>query len=321
MVGSNALCPLAGKTVAVTGASGFIGSHLVRELLGCGASVVALYPEDQAPRLEDMKGPLEKRYFDLADPQQATSAIAGVRPEVVFHLAAYGVQARDRELERAIAVNVAGAAAVVSGAHAARSRRVIQIGTSHEYGGADGSISEEAPLEPTGIYGATKAAGMVVGRARARELGVPWTGLRPFVTYGPAEDEEKLVPYVITRALRGEPVTTTAGEQIRDLTYVEDLVHAMALAACADLPPGEVLNLGSGEPRRLLDVLRLLAQILPTADIRPGQRPPRPDDVSRQVADVSKQRRLLPWRPEVTLERGLRRTVEFYAARVRAGAG
>ncbi len=298
--------PLSGRRVLVTGASGFLGTHLVRALAGAGAQVVALSRRG---------GPSEAMAAraDITSAAEVRAALKSASPEIVFHLAAYGVQPDQRDAEEATAVNVNGAVAVVDAAAESGARLFVQVGTSHEYGGSDQPLREDAPLNPVGIYGASKAAGTAASRARARRRGLRWLGLRPFVFYGPGEGAQKLVPYVITRGLCGEPVETSAGEQVRDFTYVEDMAAGIAAAALADLPDGEVLNLGSGEGLAITDVLAKLAVLIPGLDLRLGARLPRPDDVARQVADTRKQRRLLPhWRPKVFIDDGLKRTVAWY---------
>jgi nucleoside-diphosphate-sugar epimerase len=307
------LTRLRGLRVAVTGGSGFVGSHLVRTLVQFGAQVTALYPEPTAPRLQDLES-IERVVFDLQNPDSVVTSLSEARPEIVFHLAAYGVQRRDRDLTKAVLTNVSGAAAVVEGAAQAGTRIVVHIGTSAEYGGLAEPIPEDAEIRPAGIYAATKAAGTIVARARARELGVRWLGLRPFVTFGPGEDRDKLVPYVITRALGGEPVITTGGTQIRDFVYVEDLVLGVAMAPFCDLADGEILNLGTGVGTSVGEIIDLIARTIGRADLRIGARNLSVDDVPRQVADVTKQRRLLPaWRPTTSLDEGIRRTIAWYS--------
>ncbi len=301
-----------GKTVAVTGASGLIGPFLVRLLLSSGAAVCVIGRRGASARWEDHDEAIDVIEADLRHPEEVRTALAGAQPDAVLHLGAYGVQVEDREPHTAVAVNVQGSLAVVEGAAQARADLVVHVGTSHEYGSSKRPLVEEAPLNPRGIYGATKAAGMIVSRTHALELGQQWVGVRPFTCFGPGENRTKFIPQILGRALAGEPAPTTDGQQIRDFVYVEDVAEAIALAAVASLPQGQILNLGSGEATRLRDVIELVADIVPQADFRIGALPRRTDDVRCQVADTTRQRELLPaWRPRTELAQGLRHVIDW----------
>ena len=312
---------IGGLSVGVTGAGGFIGSHLTRALVHAGANVVAMDVTDDLWRLADLRGEYESVRMDLLDPGSISAAAGHCEFDIVFHLAAYAVQPRDRDPQLALKINVLGSTllldAMARTSSASRLLRFVQIGTSHEYGGSDQPISEDHPLVPMGIYGATKAAAMIVGRTRARELGISWTGLRPFVTFGPSEDPEKFVPYVIRTALAGQPIETTDGRQVRDFLYVKDLVAGMVCAAVSEATTDRIVNLASGEGRTLADLLqRIVDHIGGRVELRLGARLRRPDDMAIQVADVSLSRRLIPeWRPKYSIDAAIRETVDWYAGK------
>jgi len=235
------------------------------------------------------------------------------QPDFVFHLAAYGVQARDRDPRLALDINVGGSVSVLEACASAHVSAVLQVGTSHEYGGSPSPIPESHPLQPAGIYGATKAAAMIVGRTLATSLGVRWVGLRPFVTFGPGEDRAKLVPYVITTALAGKPIKTSVTTQVRDLIYVADLVEGMALAANSNVPAGTVLNLATGHGRSLREFLTEIASYIPGATLDQELSPPRGDDVENQVADTRNAARWIPeWKPRSDLTGPIAATVDSF---------
>lgn len=306
--------------VVVTGASGFVGSHLTRLLVNAGAHVTTLGRSPFPARLADLSERCTHSLCDMTDRARVAEVCSNVRPNFVFHLAAYAVQARHRDFRIALATNVNAALNLIEAASTAGVRGIVQVGTSHEYG-AGGPLSEDSALNPVGMYGASKAAGMILGRARARELGAHWLGVRPFVVYGPDEDEQKLIPHIVLNALRGERVITTTGEQVRDLIYVQDLVEAVACALVASPPAGEVLNVASGSGVPLARVFDILHGLLPRAVWERGARNLRPDDVQVQFASVQKLQHLLPWwRPRVGLEQGLGLVVEHYRRRVAAPA-
>lgn len=303
---------LRGVRVAVTGASGFLGSHVVRALVGVGANVTALCRGD-APRLSDLGEACTVVPFDLLDEVPAKRAFDVARPQLLIHCAAYGVQSRDRDAERATAVNVTGTLRLVVSAARAGVKTFLHVGTSHEYGEGP-SLAEDAPLHPVGIYGATKAVGTIVSRARAVELGLRWLGVRPFIVYGPGEDDDKLIPYAVRCGLAGKPVMATSGETIRDFTFVSDLVDGLVAATTTPLPSGTLVNLGSGVGTRIADVLHTIAELIDGTELVLGGRRPRPDDVAVQVADTARQRATLGWMPTTSLRSGLTQTVDSFRA-------
>lgn len=299
--------------VLVTGGAGFVGSHLVRLLLACGARVVVLDVAGEPWRLADMAGAVEYVQVDLNDSASLRAIVAEHNPTHVFHLAAYAVQPSQRNWHDAVQANVSATLSIVDACGQDSNIRFVQIGTAHEYGGAEAAIGEDAPLRPVGVYGATKAAGMIVGRARAREVGVEWTGLRPFVAFGPQEAHQKLIPYVLTQALSGRPIETTKGDQIRDFIYVKDLVAGMVHAALAPAAVDEILNLSAGQVMSLADLIREAASLVPGADLRLGARPHRSDHIPVQKADLSKTKRLLPsWQPHYSIRDALQETLNWY---------
>lgn len=302
-----------GKKVSITGACGFVGSHLARRLVQLGACLTILDLKQPSPDLEKFIGIHRFIDFDLTQYDSAVERIVASAPDMVIHVAAYGVHSRDRDLELALAVNVAGSIAVVDGAAKARAERIIQIGTSHEYGSSKDPIAEDYCPNPQGTYGATKAAGMIMGRSRAQELGTRWLGLRPFTVYGPGDQEDKLIPYMISNATSGRPVVTTRGDQIRDFIYIDDLVEGIALAAVCDLQSGDFLNLGSGQAVRLGTLFELIQRYFPEADLQIGGRPKRHDDIGIQVACTTKMKLALNnWTPSYSLNDGLQKTIEMF---------
>jgi nucleoside-diphosphate-sugar epimerase len=314
---------LGGRRIAVTGASGFLGHHLTKTLLAQGAEVVGLVRDLQHPRLGDLahEGRFQLEAVELLDQASIERALATTAVDTIVHLAAYGVQSRDRDRVRAIAVNVIGASNVVAAALACRVSRVVQIGSSHEYGASESPLRSDAPLSPLGLYGATKAAGMLIGRVLAQsQLGLTWIGVRPFGLFGPFEDRDKLLPYVILRALARKPIEVTAGDQVRDYLYVEDAARAIALCITAPLRSGLVINIGSGRGIALRTLIETLLQLIDrnsrAFDLRFGARSLAAADVLQQVCDPTEQEKLLQFKPSVTLAEGLRLTIAWYQQRL-----
>lgn len=301
--------------LALTGATGFLGRRVTAVLLVRGHEVrVLVRPGREAtlpasPRLSVIAGV-------LGDPAAAQALVQGA--EALVHLAALGVQSRDRDWSRMVDVNVAGGLALLDAAAAAGVRAVVAAGTCLEYRGhgqlpgapAAGTArcDEDAPLEGADGYGATKAAAGVVLRARARACGVALRYLRLASLYGPGDDPEKLLPGALRAARAARAYEMTPGEQEREWLHLDDAAEAVVRAVERPGDGVEVLNVGTGEGVRLLDLVRD-AYRAAGADpglVRPGTRPYRAGEVHRLVMDVSRAAGALGgWAPRIALASGL----------------
>jgi nucleoside-diphosphate-sugar epimerase len=307
------------RPILITGASGFIGAHLARALAASGHAVVGTCTSThRAQRLRGMPPNFSLAVADVCNPSSLESLFATHRFGAVFHLAAQGVCADGGDPNSVTAVNTLGSLTVARTALRYGVNRFIYCGSGLEYGASPDPVNESAPLSAPNLYGASKAAASLLLDYLRRAEGLPLTTIRPFTVFGPAETETKLIPYVIARAQRHEPVQLTAGTQIRDYIYVSDVVDAMLLAFAADLAPGSVFNIGSGprEARTIREVVETILNLMgaPQSLCRYGEaRRARPDPPCL-VSDSSRASIQLGWRPRVSLEKGLARTIQSMAS-------
>lgn len=287
----------------VTGATGFIGSHLVRRLRSLGADVHAVSRRQVA-----VADGVTWHAADLADADATAELIRSSAPDLVFHLASAVTGAREVKLVRPVLdANLGAAVNLLTAVADAPGTRLVLAGSVEEPRGA-----EPVPSSP---YAAAKSAATGYARMFHELWGVPVTVLRVAMVYGPAQpDTTKLVPYVTLALLRGQQPELSSGTRLVDWVYVDDVVDAFLAAAVTERAAGQVLDIGSGVQVSIRDTIELLAGIVGGA-ARPrfGAIADRPLDHA-QVADPAPAGDLLNWHPTTTLADGLRHTVDWYAA-------
>ncbi|NUW33804.1 NAD-dependent epimerase/dehydratase family protein [Nonomuraea sp. SMC257] len=288
----------------VTGATGFIGSHLLRRLGAAGeAHGVSRSPRPEAPGVV-------WHQVDLRDARAVEELFAAVRPEVVHHLAGEVDGAREMGVVLPTLTGNLTSTVNVLAAAARSGSRVVLAGSSEEPRPGNGHAAPPSP------YAMAKAAASGYADLFHRLWGVPCTIVRPTMVYGPGQrDEAKLVPYVTLSLLRGEEPRLTSGAKVADWVYVDDVVEAFAAAGAGGRAVGHAVDVGTGVRASVREVVELLYRIVGAGGgPRFGAVADRPLDVP-QSAETGPARELLGWEARVGLEEGLRRTVAWYAAR------
>jgi UDP-glucose 4-epimerase len=318
--------PFAGRRVLVTGGLGFIGSNLVRRLAADGTEVRvldALTAGDGGNRhnLDDLRGrPPEVTIASAADPAAAEAAVAGC--DVVFHLA--GKVSHVDSLARPVDDLIDNAATTAVLLDACRrtnpSARIVLAGTRQVYGTPLRlPVDETHPLRPPDFNGVSKIAAEFYARVAAERLGLSTSVLRLTNVYGPrqlvAHSRASFTGWLVRKALKDEPIELFGtGRQRRDLLYVDDAVEAFLLAAGRLPGDGEAWNCGREEAVSLLEFAETLVRVAGGGSIRIVPFPPdrKQIDVGDFSTDSHRLRDATGWRPAVSLEEGLTRTVAFF---------
>jgi len=308
------------KKVLVTGAGGFIGSHLAERLVEAGAEVRAMVHYNALGRrgwLDD--SPKAKRMELVAgDITDRDSVMAAMRDrEIVFHLAALiAIPYSYHAPASYVRTNIEGTLNVLTAARELGVARLVHTSTSETYGTARTvPIAEDHPLQGQSPYAATKIGADKLAESFHLSFGVPVVTVRPFNTYGPRQSARAVIPTIITQALAGGPVRLGNLQPTRDLNFVSNTVDGFLAAAQSDTAIGQVINLGSGVEISIGDLAgKLIALCGGKARIvREKQRiRPTGSEVERLLADISRARQLLGWKPRVNLDQGLERTVAWF---------
>jgi nucleoside-diphosphate-sugar epimerase len=305
----------------VTGATGFVGSHILARLIGRGAEVAILRRAGGDPwRIRHLLPRVAQLVGGLSDADELAEPIAAFAPEVVLHLAWGGVDRRRREDAGQHRANVEGSLRLLRIAAEAGCRTWIGLGSQAEYGPQDRVLDEAAPTSPRDHYGAAKVEACNRSIALCESLGVRFVWLRLFSAYGPADSPTALIPYTISALLRGERPALTPGTQLWDYLYADDAAEAIIVAAATAGVEG-IFNLGSGQSLPIREILEIIRdRIDPTLPLGFGDRAFGPGQIMHLQADVGRLARATGWRPRTPLDEGLARTVAWYRRRLRPHA-
>ncbi len=301
-----------GRRVLVTGGAGFIGRHLVHALLAAGAQV------DLVLRQRWSGSECHGTYIgDLREASFIAGVVANSQPDVVFHLAASRARSLSPEaFVQTIGNNLIGSLnRLEAWSHTQGLERVVMLGTAEEYGRSPVPFREDARESPVSAYSLSKLGTTHLAQMMAHTQGLPVAVLRPSVAYGPGQREDMFLPAIVCALLRRESFAMTAGEQTRDLIFIDDLVEALGKAGLCKAAEGEVINIGSGCATMIADLVDMVESMTQSAGlVQRGAIAYRPGEAMQYQLEVSKAARLLDWRPQTSLVQGLQQTIDWYRA-------
>jgi NAD dependent epimerase/dehydratase len=311
--------------VLVTGAGGFIGSHLCELCLAEGAYVRAFVhynSRNDWGMLEDLDRrklrEIEVLTGDLRDHEAVRRAVSGCN--YVFHLGALiGIPYSYVNPADVVSTNVTGSLHVMQACLKSGVDRLVQTSTSEVYGTAQYvPMDEHHPLTPQSPYAASKVGSDKLAESYYRTYSLPVTILRPFNTYGPRQSPRAVIPTIITQALRSKTVRLGSLEPRRDLTFVTDTARGFIAAAISPASVGQTVQLGSNRETSIRELVDLIGNILGrrlNVTSEEERRRPRASEVERLYASNKKALELLQWQPKVPLNKGLERTIEWFRSR------
>jgi len=311
-----------GARALVLGGSGFIGRWVARALTSSGATVlVAVRDARHFTGIADAWSiDAEAHSMDALDESSITRAVGDADPDIVFNLTGYGVDRTEtqadlmwrvnRDLVRQAASAMARRSSTTAWPHGPR---FVHVGSALEYGRIEGVAKEDGPAEPHTEYGRSKLAGTIALRDVAEETGLLAVTVRAFTVFGPGEHPGRLLPTILRVARDGTIVRLSAGSQLRDFCYVEDVADGLLRLGISPTSPGEVVNLATGHLIPVREFAETASRVLgvPMDRLQFGAEPLREDEMRITGVDVERLEQLTGWRPPADLEHGLARAADF----------
>ena len=313
---------LSRERVLITGGGGFVGACLARALITDGQEVHLLLRGRTNPwRLAELEDRYEAHAGDICDASAVLRAVEASRPEVVYHLAAHGAYPSQRDRDAILATNILGTANLLNALKGHDYYRLVNVGSSSEYGHKNQPMRSDDRLEPRSDYAVSKAAATHLCMAEAFK-GRPVVTVRVFSAYGPWEEPTRLVPYVMRCCSLGKSPEVTAGRQPRDFIYVDDVVDLLRAAATHTEARGQILHAGTGRQHSVRDMIETILSVCGDGvKAQFGAEATRPDEPVQWVADIERTRGSTGWQPRFDLRSGIARMWKWFQAPDLARAG
>ena len=302
--------------VLITGATGFIGANLAHFFVNEKADVhIVLRESSNTWRINSILSRLNKHYCDLTDREDTKRVISEIRPNIILHLAMYGGYSFQNDSLKMIDTNYIGTINLLDACIEEEFDCFINTGSSSEYGIKDKPMKESDLLEPIDVYGVTKAAATLYCQVLAKKYNLPIFVLRLFSPYGYYEEPARLIPYLIISMLKNEKIKLASPYAVRDFIFIEDVVDVFLLTIDKkdQILPGTILNVGSGSDTKVIEVFKMLKEIVGyKMDFTVEGFPRDSEQLHIWRANIEKIQKTLGWYPKYKLEDGLIKTVKWF---------
>ena len=299
----------------ITGGSGFVGSNIVRSLVEKGERVgVIVRNKKLSWRIEDLVSKIDIYESDILS-SSLEAIVKKIRPDFVFHLAAYGVLPQERDTEKMVDINIKGTINLLNAIKKSPVKLFVNTGSAVEYGTKMKKMRESDVLEPVNDYGVSKAAATLYCQKEGIKNNLPIITLRLFTPFGKYEDKNRLIPSIILDNLNGQPIRVSTPTSVRDFIYIEDVIDAYLKATKVKFMPGEILNIGFGKQHTIQDVVESIKKLTESpSKIAWGSVKQKQGFIEPKIwqADISKTKRILNWKPKYTLDQGLDKTIDWF---------
>lgn len=304
-----------GNVFLVTGATGFIGSNIVRELVRQKKQVSIIVRDKKLNwRLRDIAHDVDIHECDIQD-VKLDGIVSKVKPDYVFHLASYGNLPNEDEIDKMIDINLKGTINLINAVRKTPFKLFINSSSCAEYGIKKKNMVETDTLEPINNTGVIKSVITLYCQKEAMRNNLPIINFRLFTPYGYFEGMNRLIPSVTLNALEGISVNVSSPVYVRDFIFIEDVINAYISATNIKHNLGEIYNIGSGKQHAVEDIVRLILEITQSkSNVQWGavKKQARYIEPETWQADISKTKKILRWEPKNSIESGLGKTVQWF---------
>lgn len=302
--------------VFVTGATGFVGSNIIRRLVFDNKYEVHIIYRSSSKswRIQDILSLLYTHSVDITDKKKLQKVIRKIQPDIIFHLANIGVYGGfEGEPEDVIRVNLVGTINLIEAAKEVPYRCFVNTGSSSEYGPKLSSMREDDYCKPESIYAISKLAATIYALQEAKRYNKPLVCIRLFSPFGPYDDRDRLMSYVIRQSLIDEPLLLHTKNAVRDYVYIDDVVDAyMQCIKRIKYVRGEILNIGSGSQVKVSEVVKIACSVTGSkSKVSWGNKISKRYESKIWKADIKKANKLLHWKPKTSLREGIKKAAEY----------
>ncbi len=299
----------------VTGATGFIGANLVKALVNLGQNINIIVRDSKLNwRVSDIADKLNIFECDIQD-SKLERIIDKIKPHYIFHLAGYGNLPHEDDIYKMIDVNLKGTINLLNAVKRNSFKLFINTGSSAEYGVKNLGMMESDILKPINNYGVIKSTITLYCQKEAIRNNLPIINFRLFTPYGYFEGKNRLIPDVVLSALEGKPIRVSSPTHVRDFIFIEDVVDAYIHAVKIQHNPGEIYNIGSGTQYCVKDIVEKIITITKSKsniEWEAIEKQARYIEPKKWIANMSKTKKILRWKPKNTIDSGLRKAIQWF---------
>lgn len=300
---------LKGKKVVVTGYTGYVGRHLIKELIKQGAIVYGI-----SRSAGNIKENIKVFRADISNNNEVLDILNKIQPKAIFHTAAYGVVQSESDIFKAIDINIKGTVNLIEAAKNINDFEIfVNTGSEFEYGNRQNTLHEKMSLEPTSEYSSSKAATTIIAHQLCSSYEIPIVTLRLFSIYGGIENKNRFIPYIIHSALSNKEVNLTSCEQIRDYVYIDDIINSYICAYVNFSNKNEIINVSTMKPITLKEIVKMIKELVDTNfKVNIGALQNRKNEMWKLVGENIKAENLIGWYPKTDMISGLKKTIKLY---------
>lgn len=303
------------RTYLITGAAGFIGANICRKLVEEDALHIHAFVNEKSSlwRINEITNKIHLHHIDLTNKRKVQEAVREIRPDIIYHLAAYGAYSSQNFDEKIIETNIIGSWNLLSSCAKFEYELFVNVGSSSEYGNKMSPMKETSLLEPDSMYAVTKSTQTNLCQYLAIKKNLPIVTFRLFSVYGPYEEPTRLIPNLIMAAVHKRSIDMVSPHTSRDFIYIDDVIDSFLMIDRLKKKKGEIFNIGTGIQTSLKELVDIVSkEIGYPLDARWEAMQPRTWDKNIWVSDITKARKLLQWEPKVLINQGIGKCITWF---------